>query len=109
MWGVFAFSILLTGMAMKFASGVRMRFHPLAENIGGPIMGIFVAVMLTSFTAYTLIHVPVKAGEWQVKSAAGWQISAFEYARAPFWNALKSFVEAEEADAEFYEFDKRGS
>ena len=105
-WGVFFLSVLVMRLATGSASAVRVRFLPLVDNIGGPIMGLFVAVMLASFTAYTLLHVPIKAEEWRLKTAARWQVSVFQYAQAPFWNVLKNFVTAEEADADFFEFDE---
>jgi hypothetical protein len=102
-WGVFAISVLLFGMAAKAASGVRMRFIPMLDNIAGPLMGMMVAIMLTSFTAYTLERVPIKAGEWNLGAAESWQKTSFKYARAPFRNVLIKFVEAEGANNSFYD------
>ena len=101
-WGVFAVSVVIFGLIARSASGVRMRFLPMVDNIAGPLMGIIVAVMLTSFTAYTLERVPIKAGEWDIRKAADWQKTTFMYARAPFRNVLLSFVSAEDADSAFY-------
>lgn len=101
-WGVFAISVLLFGMATRSASGVRMRFIPMFENVAGPLMGLMVAVMLTSFAAYSLERVPIKAGEWDIRTAKSWQITTFTYARAPFRNILTRFVKVEGADCDFY-------
>ena len=100
-WGVFAVSVFLMGFAAKAASGVKMRFLPMLDNIAGPLMGILVALMLTSFAAFTLERVPIKANEWQLSTAADWQISALQYARAPFRGVVKSFAQGEKADHEF--------
>jgi len=78
-----------------------MRFLPMLDKVAGPLMGIFVAVMLTSFTAFTLERVPIKAGEWSFKDASDWQVSTFKYARAPFRGVVKSFVQGEKADSPF--------
>jgi len=71
------------------------------DKVAGPLMGILVAVMLTSFTAFTLERVPIKAGEWSFKDASAWQVSTFTYARAPFRGVVKSFVQGEKADSPF--------
>jgi hypothetical protein len=101
-WGVFAISVFLFGMAANSASGTRMRFIPMLDDIAGPLMGLMVAVMLTSFAAYTLERVPIKAGEWDLRTATSWQKTSFQYARAPFRNVLTRFVKAEGADNDFY-------
>ncbi|MCA9229463.1 MAG: CvpA family protein [Planctomycetales bacterium] len=100
-WGTFALSVTVMHLATKAASDVRMRFVPLLDKIAGPLMGILVAVMLTSFTAYTLERVPIKAGEWSFGDASEWQQTTFKYARAPFRGVLKSFVQGEKADHPF--------
>lgn len=100
-WGVFSLSVLVLRLATGAASGVRVRFHTLLDQIAGPLMGIMVAVMLTSFAAYTLLHIPIKAGEWDLGGAAGWQQKTFQVAQAPFYNVVKSFAKAERADNEF--------
>ena len=101
-WCVFAISVLIFSLAAKSASTVRVRFLPMLDNIAGPMMGLMVAVMLTSFTAYSLERVPIKAGEWDIRTASSWQLSTFKYARAPFRNILLSFAEAEDVNNEFY-------
>ncbi len=100
-WGVFAISVLVFGLATKSASGIRMRFIPLLDKIAGPLMGLMVAVMLTSFTAYTLERVPIQAGEWSLSDASEWQVSTLKYARAPFHNVVKSFALGEKSDSQF--------
>ena len=100
-WVVFAATVTIMHLVARQASGVRVRFLPLLDKIAGPLMGLFVALMLTSFTAYTLERVPIKSGEWSFKDASEWQKSTFKYARAPFRGVLKSFAQGEKADHAF--------
>ena len=100
-WVTFAATVTVLHLATKQSSGVRVRFMPLLDKVMGPVMGLVVAVMLTSFTAYTLERVPIKAGEWSFKDASAWQKSTFQYARSPFRSVLKSFAQGEKADHPF--------
>ncbi len=99
-WGVFALSILIFRLLTEQLSGVRMRFMSKLDMIAGPVMGVFVAVVFTSFTAYTLVHVPFKAGAWDWKTASSWQQSTFQIAMTPFHNVVMSYTEAEGVDSE---------
>jgi colicin V production protein len=99
-WGVFALSILVFRMLTEQISGVRMRFMSKLDMFAGPIMGLFVAVVFTSFTAYTLFHIPFKAGIWDLKSASSWQQTTFQYAVAPFHNVVKNYAKAEGLESE---------
>jgi len=101
-WGTFAISVVIFGLVAKSASGVRVRFIPQIDKFVGPLMGVLVAVMLTSFAAYTLERVPIKAGEWSLREASDTQKKVMMYARAPFRNVLTRFVQAEGADSQFY-------
>ena len=100
-WGVFALSIAVICLATERASRTRMRFVPLVEKIGGPLMGLFVAVMFTSFAAYSLERIPIKAGEWKLAEASETQKTFFKYARAPFLNVANNFAKSEELDTKF--------
>jgi len=100
-WGVFAVSVTVMHLATSSSSGVRMRFLPMLDKVAGPLMGILVAIMLTSFTAFTLERVPIKAGEWSFSDASSWQVSTFKYARSPFRAVVKSFVQGEKSDSPF--------
>ncbi len=102
-WIVFAISVLLFGLAAKSASNVRVRFIPMLDKIAGPLMGLMVAVMLTSFTAYTLERVPISAGEWKLSDASETQVKILTLARAPFLNVVNKFVEPEGVDSPFYD------
>jgi len=100
-WFVFAVSVTAMHLATSRSSRVRVRFLPVLDKVVGPLMGILVAIMLTSFSAYTLERVPIKAGEWSFSDASDWQKTTFQYARAPFRSVIKSFVQGEKADSPF--------
>lgn len=100
-WVVFAATVTVMHLAARNSSELRVRFFPLLDKIAGPIVGLVVAVMLTSFTAYTLERVPINSGEWSFKDASEWQQSTFKYARAPFRGVVKNFAESEKADHPF--------
>src|SRR4051812_44732192 len=64
-WLVFFFSIMvLRVMLDRMSSRVRMKFVPPLEKIAGPLMGLVVAVMFTSFFTFTLYTIAIRAGEW---------------------------------------------
>ena len=98
---MFALSVFVIRLATNAASSVRMRFHPLVDKVAGPLMGLLVAVMLTSFAAFTLVRVPIQAGEWSLNDAAEWQVSTLTYARAPFRGVVKNFALGEGKDNPF--------
>ncbi len=100
-WLVFAVSVTVIRLLVDNASRFRLKFIPLLDKIAGPLMGLFVAVMFTSFAAYTLERIPLQAGEWNISEAEDWQKSTFTYARAPFLNIAKIFMAAEGADVAF--------
>jgi len=100
-WAVFALSVTVMHLATSGASSVRMRFLPMLDKVAGPLMGLLVAIMLTSFTAFTLERVPIKAGAWSFSDASDWQKSTFTYARNPFRMVIKSFAEGEKSDNSF--------
>ncbi len=100
-WVVFAFSITVIRLVAERASRIRVKFVAPLEMIAGPLMSLLVAVMFTSFSAYTLERVPIKAGEWDLRQATDSQRSTFQYARAPFLNVVKKFAVAEDVDTPF--------
>lgn len=100
-WGVFSLSVLIIRLIMDRTSRVRMKFIPMVDKFGGPIVGLVAAVMFTSFTAYTLDRIPIKAGEWNYSDAAGWQESVFKFGRAPFYNIANVFAAGEGLDSTF--------
>lgn len=64
-WLVFFFSIMvLRLLADRVASRTRLKFVPPLELAAGPLMGLAVAVVFTSFLTFTLFTIPISAGEW---------------------------------------------
>jgi hypothetical protein len=100
-WGVFSLAVLVIRLILERTSRVRMKFIPLVDKIGGPIVGLLAAVMFTSFVAYTLDRIPIKAGEWSYSDASGWQESVFKFGRAPFYNIANAFAAGEGIDDTF--------
>ncbi len=101
-WGVFAVSMLVLRILTDKASGTRVRFLPVVDKIGGILTSLLVALMLASFSAYTLERVPIKAGEWAASDASAAQRQYFALARNPFRIVVKNFTKAEGADSPFY-------
>jgi len=97
-WGVFAITVTAMHLVTSRVSRIKMRFLPLLDKVVGPLMGLLVAIMLVSFTAFTLERVPIKAGEWSFSDASEWQRTTFKYARVPFRGVIKNFAKGEEAD-----------
>ena len=98
-WGVFAVSILVFRLLAEKASGVRMKFIPQLDMIAGPLMGLLLAIMFTSFTALTLLRIPIKAGQWDLPGASGWQRDAFQTTSAPFYTVVKRYAQADGAES----------
>ena len=94
-WGVFFLTITVMRIILDQSSQTRVKFVPPLELAAGPLMGLFAAVMFTSFAAYTLERFPLQAGAWKFDDAAGWVQSIFTYARAPFWNVIDRFAAGE--------------
>ena len=95
-WGVFFLSLAVMRVIADKISRTRMRFLPVIDKIAGPLMGIFVAVMFTSFAAYTLWKLPVAAGQWEKSELSETQKSIFAYAQAPFHSVQIRFFDAED-------------
>ena len=100
-WGVFALSVTIMRLLLEQASQIRVKFVPPLEMVAGPLMGLFVAVMLTSFATYTLERIPFQAQALKVSEAADWQVTMLTYARAPFLNVAYRFAAPEGLDSEF--------
>lgn len=101
-WGVFVVSVTIMRILLEKSSKTRVKFVPPLERAAGPVMGIFVAVMFTSFAAYTMERIPINAGEWNLSEAADWQKTVFTYARAPFHNVVKQLAESEGIQTDFF-------
>lgn len=91
MWLVFFVAVIVIRVLFDRLSRVRLRFIPQLDAAGGPLMGLFVAVMFASFCAYTLDKAPIAAGEWKMSDASEWQKSTFKYLKAPFHNLDKAW------------------
>lgn len=102
-WSVFTLSVLVIRLVADRTSRTKMLFIPLLDKIAGPLMGLLVAVMFTSFAAYTLDRIPIQAGQWKYSDASDWQKSVFTYSRAPFYNVAKAFAKGESLDDTFLE------
>ncbi len=100
-WGVFAISVTCIHLVTNRASGIKMRFLPVLDKVAGPLMGLLVAIMLTSFSAFTLERVPIEAGKWSFSDASDWQKTTFKYARNPFRVVIKSFAKGEGVESPF--------
>ena len=101
-WGGFALTLLALRILTDKASRTRMRFIPVVDKIGGILMGLAVAMMLASFAAYTLVRVPISAGEWEFSEDGQSHRNAFALAQNPFRIVVKNFLKAEEIDTPFY-------
>ena len=100
-WGVFTISVLITRIIADRTSRTKMRFIPLVDKFGGPLVGILVAVMFASFAAYTIDRIPIKAGEWKYSDSPGFAVSVFNNVRKPFWQVANAFAQGENIDKTF--------
>lgn len=96
MWAVFVVSLLVLRLVAEKASGTRVRFLPVVDKIGGVLMGLFVAAMLTSFAASTLWNGPIRAGEWDQAKASESELNYFSLVRSPFYSVSKPFARSEQ-------------
>ncbi len=101
MWAVFAVTLLVLRILVDKASRIRVRFLPVVDKIGGILMALFVAVMLTSFAAFTLMNGPVKAGVGKWNEASASSMGTFQKFASPFYTVAKRFAEAEKIDSSF--------
>lgn len=101
-WGVFALSMTIMRMLLERASRVKVKFVGPLDMIAGPLMGLFVAVMFTSFVTLTLSQIPIQAGEWSTGDASQWVRDFFNYARAPFYSVLNAVTGSEGISSEIF-------
>lgn len=96
-WLTFIITLIVLRILTDRLSVTRMRFIPLIDKIAGPLMGIFVATMLMSFTAFVFWRVTIEADPegWGKADASDNQLNIFSYAQAPFYNVAKAFLDAE--------------
>jgi hypothetical protein len=101
-WGVFALSVLIMRLLVDKASRVKMRFLGPVDKFGGPLVGIYAAIMFASFAAFTIDRIPIQAGAWKYSDGVGFPQTVFTYARAPFWNLANAFSQGEGITPTFY-------
>lgn len=89
-WLVFFATLLVLRELTNRISRVRVRFIPQLEMVAGPLMGLAIAIIFTSFLAVTIINMPMKAGVWNVTKMADWEKSLLEYAGAPVVTLVKT-------------------
>lgn len=90
-WLSFVATIVIYRLiADRLASRTRMKFVPPLELAAGPIVGLLVAVMFSSFLAFTLYYIPIRAGNWSAAGAPGWQMTTMRGGAGPFYTVLKA-------------------
>jgi hypothetical protein len=90
-WGVFFFAVMLMRIIADRSSRVRMRFVRPLDMAGGIVLGLGVATMFTSFTAYSL-YLPFKASVWKVKEGAAWQQQTIQSLAGPMYATGKAVL-----------------
>ena len=101
-WAVFVITLIILRIFNDKASTVRVRFLPMVDKIGGILMGLLVATMLTSFAANTLLSGPIEAGQWKKSDASDGVRNAFGILCGPFYSVGKTFVKAEDFESSFF-------
>ena len=98
-WLVFFAWIMVFRVIGERLSRVRMKFVPPLEMAAGPLMGLVLAVMFSSFLAFTLYYIPIRAGYWTASQAPPWQQTTMRSGAGPFYTVLKSVAGDKIADA----------
>jgi hypothetical protein len=98
-WLVFFAWIMVFRVIGERLSRVRMKFVPPLDRAAGILMGLLLAVMFTSFLAFTLYYIPIRAGYWNANQASSWQQSTMRSGAGPFYTVLKSVAGDAVADA----------
>lgn len=89
-WGIYFFAINILRLSTDRLSRVRMKFPKPLDAGGGILMGLGVAMMLTSFAALTLF-MPFAAGAWKTSEAAAWQQQTISTSASPMTAAVRAF------------------
>ncbi len=89
-WGIFFFAVNVLRLATDRTSKVRMKFFKPLDAGGGILLGLMVALMLTSFSAMTLF-MPFSAGVWKTAEAAPWQSATIANFAQPMSAAVGAF------------------
>ena len=89
-WGIFFFAVNILRLATDRISRVRMKFFKPLDVGGGILLGVLVALMLTSFSAMTLF-MPFAAGVWKTAEASPWQSATIANFAQPMSAVLEAF------------------
>ena len=89
-WGVFFAAVMILRLATDRISRVRMKFIKPLDAGGGILLGLVVALMLTSFASLTL-YMPFSAGVWKTAEAAPWQTQTLQMFASPMSLAITAF------------------
>jgi len=89
-WLVFFAAIMVFRIVAERLSRTRVKFVPPLDRAAGPLAGLLVAVMFTSFLAFTLYYIPIRAGYWDAATAAPWQQTTMTSGAGPFYTVLKA-------------------
>jgi hypothetical protein len=82
-------------------SRTRVKFVPPLDKGAGILVGLLAALMHASFVAFTLYAMPIRAGEWDLSKATGWQKSTMQSGSGPMFTVLRSTLGPEIADGFF--------
>jgi hypothetical protein len=92
-WLAFFVSMLIVRLLLdRVASKSRMKFIPPLEAAAGPLMGLVVAVIFTSFLTFTIYTIPIQSGEWKIGEAADWQKTTMASGSGPFNAVLRAMA-----------------
>jgi hypothetical protein len=89
-WGTFFLVVTVLRVIADRSSRVRMRFFRPLDMAGGIVVGLFVALMLSSFAAYAL-YIPIRAGVWKIEDGAPWAQQTISTLARPMYSAGRSF------------------
>lgn len=98
-WLVFFAWIMVFRVIGERMSRVRMKFVPPLDRAAGIVMGLLLAVMFTSFLAFTLFSIPITAGYWNFQQASPWQQTTMQQGSSPFFGVLKCVAGEQIANA----------
>jgi hypothetical protein len=90
LWGVFFFSVSILRVIADRTSRVRMKFIRPVEIAGGLLFSLCIALMFSSFAAYSL-YIPFKAGVWRPEDGAGWAQQTVSTLARPMYSVGRAF------------------
>ncbi|RIK74313.1 MAG: hypothetical protein DCC67_16725 [Planctomycetota bacterium] len=90
-WGAFFLAVTILRIVADRSSRVRMRIIRPLDLAGGVLVGLLLAVMFTSFAAYSLF-LPFRARVWKTEEGAGWAQTTVSTFAAPMYTAGRAFL-----------------